>query len=161
MSKTDSISRQLAIEKLKRNRSLFCKNRVEFQMLSENDKSRVDEIDTCISVLLNLPSVQSERQINLDGAETPIEILSELRSQFNCFDGQEEKAYHALSVAIHALSAQSELKKGKWIDSERPKWDGTTYFLRQCSVCGYERTDCNADLDTAYCPNCGADMKGE
>lgn len=54
-----------------------------------------------------------------------------------------------------------EPKKGKWIDSERPKWDGTTYFLRQCSVCGYERTDCNTDLDTAYCPNCGADMRGE
>ena len=56
----DSISRQAAIEKLKRNRSLFCRNRAEFQMLSVTDKSRVDEIDTCISVLLNLPSVQPE-----------------------------------------------------------------------------------------------------
>lgn len=51
-----------------------------------------------------LPSAQPERQINLDG--TPIEILSELRSQFNCFDEREEKAYHALSEAIHVLSAQ-------------------------------------------------------
>ena len=66
------------------------------------------------------------------------------------------------SVFIAIATAPTiEPKKGKWIDSERPKWDGTTYFLRQCSVCGYERTDCNADLDTAYCPNCGADMRGE
>ena len=123
----DTISRQMAIEKLKRNKSLFCKNRVEFQMLSENDKSRVDEIDTCISVLLNLPSVQSERQINLDGAETPIEILSTLRSQFNCFDGQEEKAYHALSVAIHALSARPEIiycKDCEFTDGKGPIADG-------------------------------------
>ena len=54
----DLISRQAAIEKLKRNKSLFCKNRVESQMLSITDKSRVDEIDTCIAELLNLPSAQ-------------------------------------------------------------------------------------------------------
>lgn len=56
----DTISRQKAVEKLRRNKSLFCKNRVEFQMLSETDKSRVDEIDTCITELLNLPSAQPD-----------------------------------------------------------------------------------------------------
>ena len=47
---------------------------------------------------------------------------------------------------------------GRWIDAERPKWDGSVYFLRQCSLCGYERCDCNYELDTKFCPNCGARM---
>lgn len=47
-----------------------------------------------------------QRQIELDGTESNIEILSELRAQFNCFDKQEEPVYRALSDAIRALSAQ-------------------------------------------------------
>ena len=60
----DTISRQAAIEKLEINRSLFCRNRVEFQMLSKTDKSRVDEINTCIAELLNLPSIQRWTPVN-------------------------------------------------------------------------------------------------
>lgn len=52
----DCISRQAAIDALKRARELFCKNQVEFKVLSFGDKSRVDEIDNCISKLLGLPS---------------------------------------------------------------------------------------------------------
>ncbi len=43
-----------------------------------------------------------------------IEVLSELRSLYNCFDPKEESVYHALSEAIRAL-AQPEQKIGKWI----------------------------------------------
>ncbi len=43
---------------------------------------------------------------------TTIEILSELRSQYSCFDEQEELVYRALSDAIKALSAQP---KPQWI----------------------------------------------
>ena len=39
---------------------------------------------------------------------TTIEILSELRSNYNCFNEQEEPVYRALSDAIKALSAQPE-----------------------------------------------------
>ena len=38
-----------------------------------------------------------------------IEILSEIRSQYNCFDETEEPVYHALSEAIKALSAQQDI----------------------------------------------------
>lgn len=37
-----------------------------------------------------------------------IKILSELRSNYNCFDIHEQPIYHALSVAIIALNNQSE-----------------------------------------------------
>ena len=44
---------------------------------------------------------------------TTIEILSDLRSQYNCFDEKEEPTYRALSEAIKALSS-----KINWIPVE-------------------------------------------
>lgn len=56
--------------------------------------------------------------------------------------GQYEKGYRdGLSDAT---------KHGKWI--EYPIVDG----MNQCSVCGVLRFG-----DSNYCPNCGADMRGE
>ena len=49
-------------------------------------------------------------------------------------------------------SAQSERKKGKWID----KSGGIEGAWNYCSVCGEQAIDlCD------FCPNCGADMRGE
>lgn len=56
----DPVDRHTAIEKLKRRKKFFCKNRIEFGLLPENDKSRVDEIDACIEMLMNLPSAQPD-----------------------------------------------------------------------------------------------------
>lgn len=49
------------------------------------------------------------------------------------------------------LSAQPERKKGKWL--LRPNIYGVAY----CSECDYELHTNN----TNFCPNCGADMRGE
>lgn len=54
-----------------------------------------------------------------------------------------------------------ERKTGKWIDGKRMKNDGTFYWFRQCDQCGYERNDCDTEKDSNFCPNCGADMRGE
>ena len=40
--------------------------------------------------------------------------------------------------------------RGEWIEVKHT-------FLDQCSNCGY----ITADVTTNYCPNCGADMRGE
>lgn len=48
-----------------------------------------------------------------------------------------------------------------WEDGYRSCWDGTRKYFRQCHNCGYERDDDYEDLDTLFCPNCGAEMKGE
>ena len=56
----DLISRQAAIERLKKHRKVFCKNHMEFTILSDKDKARVDEIDNAIATLVNLPSAQPE-----------------------------------------------------------------------------------------------------
>ena len=48
-------------------------------------------------------------------------------------------------------SAQPERIRGRWI--EKPNVHGVAY----CSLCDYElHTN-----DTNFCPNCGADMRGE
>lgn len=78
-----------------------------------------------------------------------ISRLSELRSQYSCFNESERDAYHTLSEAIEALE---EPETGKWIGGE----------LGECSVCGYG--GCASDIwngyhrDT-YCPSCGAHLE--
>ena len=101
---SDTISRQAAIDALKEHRALYCDNTPDtFSKLSYAEKSRVDELDTAIATLVNLPSAQSERI------------------------------------------------RGRWI--EKPHVHGVAY----CSLCDYElHTN-----DTNFCPNCGADMRGE
>lgn len=51
-------------------------------------------------------------------------------------------------------------KTGKWVDNHRMKWDGTYYWYRSCSQCGYERDDDDSEKDSNFCPNCGAKMDG-
>ena len=55
----DLISRQAAIDALKGHRALFCDNTPDtFSKLSYGEKCRVDELDTAISTLVDLPPAQ-------------------------------------------------------------------------------------------------------
>ena len=55
----DLISRQTAINALKEHRALYCDNTPDtFSKLSYAEKSRVDELDTAIATLVNLPSAE-------------------------------------------------------------------------------------------------------
>ena len=57
----DLISRQVAIDALKEHRAMYCDNTpYTFSKLSYAEKSRVDELDTAIATLVNLPSAQPE-----------------------------------------------------------------------------------------------------
>lgn len=57
----DLISREAAIDSLKEHRALYCDNTPDaFSKLSYAEKSRVDELDTAIATLVNLPSAQPE-----------------------------------------------------------------------------------------------------
>lgn len=57
-------------------------------------------------------------------------------------------------------SAQPEQKKGRWIETD-DGWDSIYYV---CSECGCPRTLIDGtpeDNGMHYCPNCGADMRGD
>lgn len=61
MNNDDLISRQAAIDKLKEHRALYCDNTPDtFSILFYAEKIRVDELDTAIVTLVNLPSAQPE-----------------------------------------------------------------------------------------------------
>ena len=86
-----------------------------------------------------------------------ISRLSELRSQYSCFNESERGAYHTLSEAIEALQEQ---KTGKWIAHDclgQPSIDNDV-----CSACGtrfYQIAETGCIWN--YCPNCGAKMEEE
>lgn len=52
-------------------------------------------------------------------------------------------------------SAEPERKKGKWIDETFKPW-GLVYHPYKCDQCGE-----HSEADSNFCPNCGADMRGE
>ena len=68
---------------------------------------------------------------------------------------------HELLKAIDELpSAQPERKTGRWIHLSRHKWIRT----HKCDQCGniLDFDGVNAGRgDANFCPNCGADMRGE
>lgn len=69
------IYRQAVLDSLKEHRALYCDNTPEtFSKLSYAEKSRVDELDTAIATIINLPSVSVsenaiDKQIVLDMLE--------------------------------------------------------------------------------------------
>lgn len=87
-----------------------------------------------------------------------ISRLSEIRSNYNCFDEKEEPYYRALSEAIQLVSAQLERKKGKWGGNTKDEsW--------KCSECGFIFYSVgfykiyNTKFRMRFCPNCGAQME--
>ena len=61
---------------------------------------------------------ESERKLELQGDESAIEILSEMRSWFSCFDEKEGLAYDALSLAIKAVKANSNVARRETNDGK-------------------------------------------
>ena len=73
-----------------------------------------------------------------------------------CADG----AYHALCMIKDLPTIQP--KKGEWIQTD--EWKETVDgferwgYFEKCSKCGYVFKELEIDN---FCPNCGADMRGE
>lgn len=61
----------------------------------------------------------------------------------------------AIDMAISALS-QPERPKGRWIESIVIQTDTSELCEYTCSVCSIVTT-----RKSNFCPNCGADMRGE
>lgn len=73
----DTISRQAAINALREHRALYCDNTPDtFSKLSYAEKCRVDELDTAIATLVNLPSAQRKGKW-IHGIEISREYLAD------------------------------------------------------------------------------------
>lgn len=86
--------------------------------------------------------------------EEAIEILSEMRSEYNLFGDEEEATrYHVLSWAIKKMNGEP-VELGEWIMDRT----GAEY----CSECGKYPFDDGeyhiAGWHSDYCPHCGAKM---
>lgn len=75
-----------------------------------------------------------------------ISRLSELRSQYSCFEETERDAYHTLSEAIDVIKEQ---KTGKWYEDE------------EVGLCRCDQCQAVNLIHTPFCPMCGARMVGE
>lgn len=51
------------IDAMRQRKAVFCKNKVEYSALPRNEQARVDEIDNCISDLINAPDAEPERKM--------------------------------------------------------------------------------------------------
>ena len=81
-------------------------------------------------------------------------IIAELQK---LIDSDEVKFYFkgGLQKVIETVEDLQEIKHGEWIaDEPKATGYGTIY---ECTFCGYEVEF----KPTNYCPNCGADMRGE
>lgn len=63
-----------------------------------------------------------------------------------------------LVLGLLSTAREDKKRRGKWIMGT----DIADYEYGTCSVCGYVEWDAFPRGDTPnYCPNCGADMRGE
>ena len=67
----------------------------------------------------------------------------------NCYNGYSDTYDKSLIIGVIEELPSAEPKKGKWIEDE--------YGIRHCCYC-----NCiNNTVYRNFCPNCGADMRGE
>ena len=161
----DLISRQAAIDALKHNQDVYSANFGDDPI----DKYTVAIIANDIETVVMLPTAQPESCEDAVSRQYAIEHYQHVCRRTSC----KECPLHIqvtgtltdceLELFLHNLpSAQIERKKGKWIKNEgRFGW-----HCSECKVDNYYAYVLNSetgknDLQDRYCPNCGADMRGE
>lgn len=159
----DLISRRVAIDELWK--ALYeYEDKTEKQFLESEDLDFGDWITHRIFVqhmndidrqtILNLPSAQPEQQTEVE------DILQYLDEYLHPIVSPEHwEVYSELYDMISCLpSAQSERKNGKWHQR--------FYSQIEMMVCSECNSEFSYDAETGvrdynFCPNCGADMRGE
>ena len=91
------------------------------------------------------------RLIDVDAAKAEllcvISITEDIHARSGFFDGI-RVGYKRAADRLDTMPTVEERKQGHWID--------ITFDASMCSVC--QNTQ---EYETKYCPNCGAEMKGE
>lgn len=113
-------------------------------------------------VLEEVAQPESEERMGESAQNVPKEDLISRKAVIDAIEptlksilqGNSFKAINVMDKIRDLPSAQPERKNGRWIGGE----------IGHCSCCGHKGcasdiwNDCN---DGRFCPNCGADMRGE
>lgn len=140
--------------------------------------SRRMAIDALADYIHDMDKVYSTGKLSMnDCKDAAYSVLGELPSaqpEIKCIanitltDEQVKEAFEKARCNI--LSAQPEWKKGKWIERESGTEDKENGFdtVIVCSCCDFpattfysENCESRTQIRTDFCPNCGADMRGE
>lgn len=122
-----------------------------------------EAVDMAINALTAQPETHEERTethgVCLDtiSRQAAISVIAKWMLEYG---GEgEERERNALKQAAEEIkelpSAQPERKTGRWIDETFKPW-GLVYHPYKCDQCGE-----HSEADSDFCPNCGADMRGE
>ena len=122
------------------------------ETLVEESKQHISAeqaVDKIRTIMRNTPKPHENRFfVDIDDDMSEIEILSELRSRYSCFDEHEEPVYHALSEAIKALSAQQWLPLSAsdidnmfkyYAESKDEDLTDKAQELKECMWIGYKK----------------------
>ncbi len=123
---------------------------------------RPSAVDAVLDMLKNLPSVQHDipdknvgdlisRQMAIDALDGKISVTG--RANVETVRGYLNYVYDRIK---RLPSAQPIQKSGKWLPDNRP---GGGFWV--CSCCKFPSEAFAADALYKFCPNCGADMRGE
>ena len=83
-------------------------------------------------------------------------VLAELHERFDALEKEIRRASAEMSAVIRA---NTDRPKGEWMPYEAYLGKDREYSVTEhkCSLCGYLW----GEPEYRYCPNCGADMRGE
>lgn len=163
----DLISRAAALDRIESH----IRTGDELYPLTDADKILNHAFEIAASCVYNLPSAQPEmkkRTANsaqnvpnddLISRKAAIDALREIEfshyMEFGEYIGEDTRdvrlirAEKAQSTIEQLPSAQPERKQGKWTSEEA------------CEFCGFQPWYENDIHTLSYCPNCGADMRGD
>ena len=130
------------ISKLKERKDFYVSAWGLFSDMFFSDKSRVDELDSCIAEVVNAPTVEQKELY------VPVCNVN--------FD--KEQLIACVDKAKAEILASITRSQGKWIIKNKSQYD--EYADVECSNCNrlFECWDMNYRFYD-YCPHCGAQME--
>ena len=86
-------------------------------------------------------------------------IQSVLVFVFQRYDATQEEA-EAICSILNALPTQPERMRGEWVEDD-DGWDGEIWRCSECDAVFTLNEGSPEENGYYFCPNCGADMRGE
>lgn len=87
--------------------------------------------------------------------QAAIDTTYKLRENFKCWDRYDDVVIRKAYADIPTADVRKNVR-GEWIEVLRDTYGGGHFPFSKCSVCQSEQI-----MDSNFCPNCGADMRGE